>query len=491
MKTLNNKIAAALAAVIILTSLTSCSSGEEVLGEITSEEPASSANYTSAGLDETHTEAASSEYTVVTSDSSVSETETAGSEETHTEVTLTEYTASTNSTPVPETGTVISEETHAEVTTTKPVTTTTSTSPVSETETVDSGKMRIGMTSAEFAADMGLGINLGNTMEAYWAGANKTSGAQTIGRNTPNDYERCWGAVTTTQEAIDGMKAAGFNTVRIPVYWGNMMADDGKFTISEQYFGRVEEIINYCFSNGMYAVINIHHFDGYIIENYSKEETLKITEKLWKQIAERFKNYSDYLIFEGFNESLGQQREGDNYSQAEMYDYVNAMNKTFVDAVRSTGGNNKQRMLIISGYWTNIDLTTKDKFIVPKDETKDRIMVSVHYVDNAMYWSNKIGGKEWLDYSRSQCELLKKAFSDKGIQVFMGECTSVYDSEHFAKNADITDSSKCLETILQMELYYGFIPVLWDVNENFYSRVTHRIISDSDAAVIRRLKNRG
>lgn len=163
------------------------------------------------------------------------------------------------------------------------------------------------------------------------------------------------------------------------------------------------------------------------------------------------------------------------------------MNKTFVDAMRSTGGNNKNRMLIISGYWTNIDLTTKDKFIIPKDEVKDRIMVSVHYVDNAMYWANRIGGNEWLDYSRNQCELLKRAFSDNGIQVFVGECTSIYDGERFANNANITDSSKCLDTILQMELDYGFIPVLWDVNENFYSRITHKIISDSDAAVISKL----
>lgn len=362
---------------------------------------------------------------------------------------------------------------------------------VTETEATetDTGGMRTEMTSAEFAADMGLGINLGNTMEAFWSGTNKTSGVSTIGGNTPNDYECCWGAVTTTQEAIDGMKEAGFNTVRVPVYWGNMMADDGKFMINEQYFNRVEEIINYCFNDGLYVVINIHHFDGFIIENYSKEETLKIIENLWKQIAERFKDYSDHLIFEGFNESLGQQRKEDNYSEAELFDYVNAMNEIFVDTVRSTGGNNKDRMLIISGYWTNIDLTTRDEFIIPEDTAEDRIMVSVHYVDNAMYWSNKIGSQEWLDYSRSQCELLKSAFSDRGIQVFMGECTSIYDSERFAGNADITDSSECLEAILQMELDYGFIPVLWDVNENFYSRVTHKIISDSNAAVISKLSS--
>lgn len=358
---------------------------------------------------------------------------------------------------------------------------------VSGMETSDTGKMHSKMTSAEFAADMGIGINLGNTMEAYWSGDNKTSGAQTIGGNTPNDYERCWGAVTTTHEAIDGMKAAGFSTVRIPVYWGNMMADDGSFTINDRYIYRVEEIVNYCLDNEMYVIINIHHYDGFIIENYSKEEALEAAKILWKQIAEYFNGYSDHLIFEGYNEGLGQQRKEDNYSEAELFEYVNAMNKVFVDTVRSTGGNNKNRMLIISGYWTNIDLTTRDEFVIPDDETEDRIMVSVHYVDNAMYWTNKIGGQEWLDYSRSQCELLKKAFSDKGVQVFMGECTSIYDKERFASNADITDSSECLETILQMELDHGFIPVLWDTNDNFYSRTDNKIKSDSDAEVISKL----
>lgn len=358
---------------------------------------------------------------------------------------------------------------------------------VSGMETADTGKMRTEMTSAEFAKEMGLGINLGNTMDAYWSGTNKTSGASTIGGNTPGDYERCWGAVTTTQEAIDGMKEAGFKTVRIPVYWGNMMADDGTFTINEKYFDRVEEIVNYCRNDGLYAVINIHHYDGFVIEHYSKEEALEITANLWGQIAKRFKGYSDYLIFEGFNESLGQHREEDDFSEAEMFEYVNAMNKTFVDTVRSTGGNNKSRMLIVSGYWTNIDLTTKDEFVIPEDKTADRIMVSVHYVDNAMYWTNRIGGQAWLDYATEQCELLKGAFSDKGIQVFVGECTSIYDEERFASDAFFTESSQCLETMLGMELDYGFIPVLWDVNENFYSRITHKIKSDSDAEVIGRL----
>lgn len=352
----------------------------------------------------------------------------------------------------------------------------------------DDGVMRKEMTSAEYVSEMGLGINLGNTMEAYWANdQNRNSGSTVIGDNTISNYETCWGAIKTTQEMIDGMKNAGFNTVRVPVYWGNSMTNDGTFTISDAMFDRVEEIVDYCRKADLYVVINIHHYDEFIIKNYSEEDAVKITGTLWKQIAKHFKNYSDYLIFEGFNENLGTVRESDNYTDDQKFDYVNKMNQAFVDAVRSTGGNNKTRMLIASGYWTNIDLTTDARFHIPEDKVNDRIMVSVHYVDNAMYWTNNIGGQKWLDYSKAQCELLKKAFTDKGIQVFVGECTSIYDAERFASNAIYTDSTECLEIMYDMMLDYGFIPVLWDVNNNFYSRTKYEIKSESDKALIEKL----
>ncbi len=352
----------------------------------------------------------------------------------------------------------------------------------------DDGVMRKEMTSAEYVSEMGLGINLGNTMEAYWANdQNRNSGSAVIGDNTISNYETCWGAIKTTQEIIDGMKNAGFNTVRVPVYWGNSMTNDGTFTISDAMFDRVEEIVDYCRKADLYVVINIHHYDEFIIKNYSEEDAVKITGTLWKQIAKHFKNYSDYLIFEGFNENLGTVRESDNYTDDQKFDYVNKMNQAFVDAVRSTGGNNKTRMLIASGYWTNIDLTTDARFHIPEDKVNDRIMVSVHYVDNAMYWTNNIGGQKWLDYSKAQCELLKKAFTDKGIQVFVGECTSIYDAERFASNAIYTDSTECLEIMYDMMLDYGFIPVLWDVNNNFYSRTKYEIKSESDKALIEKL----
>lgn len=354
------------------------------------------------------------------------------------------------------------------------------------------------ITATEMAEEMGIGLNLGNTMEAYDANGCETIEYEWIpvcGSNIPSDYESRWGAVITTQEIIDGIKAAGFDTVRIPVFWGNMMENNGKYNINPDYMARVREIVDYAQNAGLYTVINIHHFDEFIIRRNSLEDCQEIFTDLWTQIAEEFRDYPYSLVFEGYNEYLGGSQFDKNGQlvdpeRADGFKMTNTLNQTFVDAVRATGGNNSERVLIVSGYWTNIDLTTSEEFVVPEDKALDRIMVSVHYVDNAVYWSNKIGGQEWLDYIDGQCELLKKAFTDKGIPVFLGETTSIYPRSNFAFDAIHKDSTECLEIVLNKLDEYGFVPVLWDTSNNFYDRTTYQIKSESDRVLIAELSEK-
>ena len=358
----------------------------------------------------------------------------------------------------------------------------------------DNGKMRSDFNAVTCAKEMGVGINLGNTFEAYWEDKNKEfTGAQTIGDNTPQNYETCWGAVVTTPECISGMKAAGFQTVRIPVYWGNMMENDGEFTINADYIARVKEIVDECRKNNMYVVLNIHHYDEFLIKHFEKEEVLKASAHLWEQIAEYFKDYSDYLVFEGYNEALGTPKEENGWAERsdEAYAYVNDMNQVFVDTVRKSGGNNAERILIASGYWTNIDNTTNENFKMPTDSAADKMMVSVHYIDNAIYWTNQVGGSRWMEYSTEQCELLKNRFTAENIPVFVGECTSVYTADHITKhNPEYTESSQIMGYILDMAVDYGFVPVLWDTNDNFYSRTENKIKSDTDQTAITEIAGR-
>lgn len=355
----------------------------------------------------------------------------------------------------------------------------------------DDGTMNLDKTAFDYAREMGIGINIGNTFDGFYSNlGNKTSGCSVIGENTPLDYEKCWGAIETTQEIIDGIRDAGFKTVRIPVYWGNMMEDDDTYTINEDFLARVKEVVDYCRNDDLYVVVNMHHYDEYLIKNKPRDELIKAVDIIWTQIANAFIDYSDYLVFEGFNENVGSKREEDNFTDDEIYDYVNEINQTFVDAVRKTGGNNANRLLIISGYHTNIDRTTDARFLMPTDTVADRMMVSVHYIDNACYWENRIGGGYWEYYSKSQCELLKEAFIDKGIPVFVGEFSTGYPPENFDKNAIHTTEEACVEYLLDMSIGYGFTPVFWDTCNDYYSRTNCEIVKPEDQDVVNRINDK-
>ena len=353
------------------------------------------------------------------------------------------------------------------------------------------------ITATEAAKNMGMGLNLGNTMEAYNASDCEKITYEwipVVGENRPVDYETCWGAVETTQEVVNGIKAEGFDTVRIPVFWGNMMKNDGTYTINSEYIARVKEIVDYCCNAGLYTVINIHHFDEFIIRRNSTEKCAEIFTHLWTQIAEYFKDYPYTVIFEGYNEYLGGNQFNESgslveLSEAEGFRMTNTLNQSFVDAVRATGGKNAERVLIVSGYWTNIDKTTSPEFVMPTDTVSDRLMVSVHYVDNMMYWTNRIGGTDWMNYIDDQIGKLKKAFTEKNIPVFVGETSVNYPAANFDRNAASTTSSQCVDYVLRTLLVNGFVPVVWDVNDNFYSRTEYRIKSGADRMIIRQIAN--
>lgn len=127
---------------------------------------------------------------------------------------------------------------------------------------------------------------------------------------------------------------------------------------------------------------------------------------------------------------------------------------------------------------------------MPEDTAEDKMMVSVHYIDNAIYWQNMVGNPRWVQYSTDQCELLKNRFTEEGIPVFVGELTSIYTSDHVMQGAAYQESSEILQIIMDMAADYEFVPVLWDVNNNFYSRTEYKIKSESDQTVITEVAER-
>lgn len=324
---------------------------------------------------------------------------------------------------------------------------------------------------------LGNGINLGNTMEAY--------GKSTLGVNAPvKSYETFWGQPVTTPEMFLGMKACGFDTVRIPIAWTNTMDyENGDYTISEAFLDRVEEIVNYALDAEMFVIIN-DHWDGGWWSRFgsSTPETVQgaydIYSAMWKQISERFRDYSHMLIFESANEELGSSLNNNSnwpdtghLTRDRIYELTNKINQTFVDVVRSTGGDNADRFLLIAGYDTSIDYTTDSRYKMPQDVIKGKLLVSVHYYTPWNYCGNdkqaRWGLKKEIEEMNRELSRMTK-FTDAGYGVIIGEygALPLFDSE--TEIYELKENTMEFTTnLLDNCDIYNYVPVLWATNDFF------------------------
>lgn len=356
-------------------------------------------------------------------------------------------------------------------------------------------KMDKTMTALELTQAMGNGINLGNTLEAY-RGWNGSTTKPVL------SYERLWGQPETNQEIMDAYKAAGFNCVRIPVAWTNMMNyEKGDYTINEKYLDRVETVVNYALNAGLYVIIN-DHWDGQwwgmfgAADKSLRKEAVKLYKSLWTQVAVRFKNYDEHLIFEGANEELGGRLNDDTaitkgkkgvLSEYECYDAVNKINQCFVDLVRSTGGNNKYRFLLIPGYDTDIGRTISADFKMPVDKVQNRLLISVHYYTPSTYciinedvsWGkNKTSWGTAADIRLMNDNFAKmKKFVDAGYGVIIGEYGVARQKNGNPKDGMVDWLSGVLDNCDK----FNYCPVLWDCN-TFFSKNSPLGFSDSKLA---------
>lgn len=265
----------------------------------------------------------------------------------------------------------------------------------------------------ELVSKITIGWNLGNTMDSVncnWL-TNKV------------DYETGWGNVKTTKSMIDEVKKAGFNTLRLPVSWGEHMDANGK--IDKEWLDRVQEIVDYAYDNNMYVILNTHHENGWIkLDEGSASAVAKKFKYLWKQIAERFKDYDEKLIFEALNEprTEGSAKEWTGGTPAE-YEQLNKLYKAFVQTVRAGDSYNKTRFLIVTPYAASSSYSAMAGLEIPDD---DRIIVSVHaYLPYNVALNRGSADKALTDsYKReidSAFSNIDKVFLSKGIPVIMDE----------------------------------------------------------------------
>lgn len=296
------------------------------------------------------------------------------------------------------------------------------------------------LDAATIIEEMGIGINLGNTLD---------------GHSSQMPGETFWNDTITTQEMVTCMHDLGYNTLRVPVTWGKMIQED--YSISEEWMSRVQEVVDYAIAENMYVILNIHHdgAGGWLDLGGSDEEFAKVEEKfkgVWKTIAERFKNYDEHLILESMNEVYGSGSSDDEIN-ADLA-RLNQLNQDFVDVVRSTGSNNAMRWLDVPTRNTQISTMIEDKydFRVPEDSVQ-RTMVAAHIYDN---WSTEKALDEEADSYSYQFNALKEKYVDQDIPVVIGE---------FGVLGGKISLAKC-EGVAYLAKKYKMIACLWDINSN-------------------------
>lgn len=344
----------------------------------------------------------------------------------------------------------------------------------------------------QFVEDMGIGINLGNTFEACgdWI-------AQ-WGDGTVHSYETAWGSPIITEKIIKGYKDSGFNTLRVPVSWSNMMGDD--YTISSEYANAVKQVVDWAMAQDMYVIVNLHYDNGWL-ENFptQKEECMYRYKRIWQQVSDVFKDYDERLVFEGQNEELGWSsvwnQWGGTKGKAKSYALVNEINQTFVDVVRASGGKNKARYLLIPGYNTGIETTVDKLYKVPKDKEK-HVIISVHYYspatfailsDDASWGKNQRtwGTASDINELKKSMDMLKKRFLDNGIPVIIGEYGCPME------NKDMNSVRKYLSKVCEEAYSRGMCPVLWSTPGHIYDREACKISDKIIEANYRKIVKKG
>lgn len=283
------------------------------------------------------------------------------------------------------------------------------------------------ISAVDLVKEIKIGWNLGNTMDA--------TGSTTIAS------EMSWGNTFTTKELVDAVKAAGFNAIRIPTTWQNHLGPAPDYKIDPLWLKRVQEIVDYAMADDMFVILNAHH-DEWYFPSYDKVEAGKDEmAKVWSQIAERFQNYDEHLIFEGMNEP---RMKGTNFEwnggNAEGWDCINQLNAVFVDTIRKSSGNNPLRILMIPPYAATSSTNAWNSFVVPDDK---KIIVSIHSYSPYNFALNKSGTADFSSTNANDTrdidnlvDSIYNKFVSQGIPVILGEFGAMNKNENTAARVD-------------------------------------------------------
>jgi endoglucanase len=325
----------------------------------------------------------------------------------------------------------------------------------------------MGSTAVQLAAKFKLGWNIGNTLEA--------SGGETG-----------WGNPVITEDYIKFVKQQGFTAIRLPCAWNwQHLSNEATAKIDPNWLNRVKEVVGYCVKNDIYVLLNIHWDGGWLETNINaiKRDSVNAKQKaLWEQIATAMRDFDEHLMFASANEP--------SVDNAEQMGVLSAHHQTFVNAVRSTGGRNSHRVLVIQGPSTDFEKTNDLMSTLPTDEVQGRMMVEVHYytpfqfclLEDDVSWGKMFyywgtGHHSTIEPDRNATwgeendattlfGKMKTKFIDKGIPIILGEYGAYRRNGSSHVPADLAAHNDAVDYwityITKKAVDNGMKPFFWD-----------------------------
>ena len=262
--------------------------------------------------------------------------------------------------------------------------------------------------------------------------------------------------------------------MRVPVAW-DTYADNGRIETSK--LERVEEVVDWIVAAGMFAVVNIHWDGGWIDSGDENKypdthatfsaEAAERFPSYWRQISTYFAGKNEKLLFEALNEETHFEKEG---SKADAYATLTRVNQLFIDTVRRTGGNNATRLLIVTGYHTDIKKTCAPEYELPKDTADGRLLLSVHYytpytfcglTQDADWGKMRPTWGEPEDYAEltTLFDELQSFSTSNDIPIYLGEYGVSHEKESASRR-------RWLSAVGEAATSRRMIPVFWDTGND-------------------------
>lgn len=339
------------------------------------------------------------------------------------------------------------------------------------------------LTSAEIVSSMRVCWNLGNSLDACKCDLDLDGKVDVLPEHGSGYDETLYGNPMVSRELFKALTDSGVNAVRIPVTWRGHIDEYGN--IDAEWLNRVQQVVDQAYNCGLYVIINVQHDGAADIRMGAwlrrTQDAASIAaqtryKKLWEQIAQRFENYNERLIFESMNEV-----EFDSVSEENAYLLFNRLNQDFVDAVRSGGGNNPERHLVIAGYGADIDLTLNSLFIMPEDPAH-RSILSVHYRTPRSFCvtgsEKEWGSDEQVSEMNGILTALHERFSAENIPIIISEY-GVADGAD--KDSEVFFCENLVHTCSQL----GMAAFLWDGGELFDREANRWRSSELISALVR------